>query len=192
MKKFGIIWTIVIMSAVIMGFVATSFAEPMWKKRVKGKLPEMQSWASNKVVVEAVKNENAKNKSLADIKAMDQKWKSSKGIPDFIKNFLTNECGQYLTKVKKENSFVGEIFVMDNKGAIVAESDKTSDYWQGDEDKWQKSFNGGNGQVFIDKREYDRSSGIYMSQISIPVLDENKKTIGAMTIGCKLSRKHYK
>lgn len=41
-----------------------------------------------------------------------------------------------------------EIFVMDNQGANVAMSDKTSDYWQGDEDKFVRSFAGGEGKVF--------------------------------------------
>jgi hypothetical protein len=59
---------------------------------------------------------------------------------------------------------------------------KTSDYWQGDEAKFQKSFANGSGAVFVDEVEFDDSSQAYLVQISVPVLD-NGTAIGAITFG---------
>ena len=75
-----------------------------------------------------------------------------------------------------------EIFVMDNLGANVAMSDKTSDYWQGDEAKFKESFKGGAGAVHIGDVEFDDSSQLYTVQISVPVKD-GTKVIGAITFG---------
>ena len=79
---------------------------------------------------------------------------------------------------------VTEIFVMDNKGLNVGQSDVTSDYWQGDEAKWQKTFLAGADAVFIDAVEFDESTQTFQSQLSLPVVDpQSGDVIGAVTIG---------
>jgi len=76
---------------------------------------------------------------------------------------------------------------MDNQGGNVAMTDKTSDYWQGDEAKFQKSFNGGAGAVFVDEVEFDDSAQAYLVQVSVPVKDNNT-VIGAITIGIDVDK----
>lgn len=76
---------------------------------------------------------------------------------------------------------------MDNKGLNVGQSDVTSDYWQGDEAKWQKTYAVGPDALVIGKREYDRSSQKFLIQVSVPAVDSASKTpIGAATIGVSL------
>ena len=74
---------------------------------------------------------------------MDEKWKAHAGIADYMKAMMDSECGKYLRKIQKSAPYYAEIFVMDNQGANVAMTNKTSDYWQGDEAKFQKSFAAG-------------------------------------------------
>jgi len=59
-------------------------------------------------------------------------------------------------------------------------TNKTSDYWQGDEVKWQESFKGGAGAVHIGEIEFNGSAQDYLVQISVPVV-EGDKAIGAKT-----------
>ena len=134
------------------------------------------------VIVQAVKAENAKGKSLSDIKAMDEKWKATPGIADYMKAMMANECGKQVSQIQKKYPYMDEIFVMDNKGANVCMTDKTSDYWQGDEAKFKNSFNGGKGSVFVDDVEFDDSTQAYTSQVSVPVIDGGN-VIGAITFG---------
>ena len=91
------------------------------------------------VIVAAVKAENAKGKTLAQIKEMDEKWKAHAGIADYMKAIMDSECGKHLRSIQNSAPYYAEIFVMDNQGANVAMTDKTSDYWQGDEAKFQKT-----------------------------------------------------
>jgi hypothetical protein len=109
------------------------------------------------------------------------------GIADYMQEMMDSECGRYLAKIQNGSPYFAEIFVMDNQGANVAMTDKTSDYWQGDEAKFKKSFNGGSGAVFVDDVEFDDSTQAYLVQVSVPVKD-GERVIGAITFGIDIDR----
>lgn len=142
---------------------------------------------SDPVIVNAVKTENAKGKTLAQIQTKDKDWKSFAGIADYMKVIMESDCAKKLKQIQESAPYYSEIFVMDNQGANVAMTDKTSDYWQGDEAKFQKSFAGGAGAVFVDDVEFDESSQAYLVQISVPVMDGGK-AIGAITFGIDVDK----
>ena len=139
------------------------------------------------VIVEAVKAENSKGKSLDQIKEMDKKWIAHAGIADYMQALMDSECGKYLRKIQKSDPYYAEIFVMDNQGANVAMTDKTSDYWQGDEDKFKESYKNGQGAVHISDVKFDDSTQAYLVQVSVPVKD-NDKVIGAITFGIDVDK----
>jgi hypothetical protein len=139
------------------------------------------------VIVAAVKAENAKGKTLSQIQELDKKWMATAGVADFMKALMDSECGQYLKKIQASQPFFAEIFVMDNQGANVAMSDKTSDYWQGDEPKFTESFKGGAGAIHISDVKFDDSTQAYLAQVSVPVKDGDK-VIGAITIGIDVEK----
>ena len=82
----------------------------------------------------------------------------------------------------ENNSAIDEVFLTDNQGANVAAYPPTSDYWQGDEEKWTASYNNGNGVVFIGPLEYDESTQKTQVQISAPVISKDE-TIGVLVLG---------
>jgi hypothetical protein len=139
------------------------------------------------IIVKAVKDENARGKALADIQAMDKKWMDTAGIADYMRALMESECGRHLQGIQKGTPYYSEIFVMDNQGANVAMTDKTSDYWQGDEAKFKQSFKGGAGSVYIDEVKFDDSTQAYLVQVSVPVMDGGK-AIGAITIGVDVDK----
>ncbi|MCD4727888.1 MAG: hypothetical protein K8R46_09515, partial [Pirellulales bacterium] len=96
-------------------------------------------------IVAAVKAENAKNKTMDQITEMDKKWMGTPGIADFMKAIMESDCGKHLSGIQESQGYYAEIFVMDNQGANVAMTDKTSDYWQGDEAKFKESYKNGAG-----------------------------------------------
>lgn len=154
---------------------------------------EIAALAKDTIVVDAVKEANrTATKSLDEIIKLDKRWRATEGVDGWIGGFLNNPCATYLKKVQKEHKRGGrflyaEIFVMDKQGNIVAESNKTSDYWQGDEAKFVKSFADGKGAIFIDKPSFDESTQTYLIQVSVPVLDPYAGgAIGAMTVGVNL------
>ena len=107
---------------------------------------------------------------------------STPGIADFMREIMESECGEHLREIQNSAPYYAEIFVMDNQGANAAMTDKTSDYWQGDEAKFTESYNEGIGGIHISNVEFDESTQTYLVQVSVPVKDGDT-VIGAITIG---------
>jgi hypothetical protein len=145
----------------------------------------LKGWGENPTLVAAVKEQNAKQQTLDAIKSRDATWRKTSGIDDFMKPLMENEAAKELIRLEKSKPYYFELFLMDNQGANVAMTNKTSDYWQGDEDKFSKSFNGGNGAVHIGEVEFDESAQAYLVQVSVPVMEDGS-AIGALTIGVNI------
>lgn len=151
-------------------------------------------WAKNPIVIAAIKAQNVKNASLqqADIDKLDKTWRAEvkSGGGPLMKGVMSNELSGYLKKVKAQaGGLYTEIFVMDNKGLNVGQSDATSDYWQGDEAKWQKTYLVGPHAIQIGKVKMDESSQMLQSQLSMTIDDPaTGKPIGAVTVGVNVEQ----
>jgi hypothetical protein len=148
---------------------------------------ELAALGTDPVIVKAVKAENARGKSLDTIKGQDEKWKGTAGIVDYMQALMDSECGKHLRGIQDSKPYYAEIFVMDNQGANACMTDKTSDYWQGDEAKFKESFAGGKGAVHISDVKFDDSTQAYLVQASVPVKD-GETVIGAITFGIDLDQ----
>ncbi len=143
--------------------------------------------AADPAVVAAVKAQNAKKVPLAEIQKTDKTWMVTKGIDDTMKALMDNGCAKAMKALQGMRKEISEAFAMDDQGANVCMTNKTSDYWQGDEAKWQKSFAAGPAAVFVDKPAFDESAQAYLVQVSVPVV-AGGKAIGAVTVGINLER----
>ncbi|WP_211228880.1 hypothetical protein [Thalassobaculum salexigens] len=149
---------------------------------------------SDPTVIEAVKAQNAETAGLseAEIDALDKQWRAEAeaGSGPLIDKVLAGKLSAFLKEKKAaSNGLYSEVFVMDAKGLNVGQSDVTSDYMQGDEDKWQKTYPVGPDAVFIDEVEFDDSSGQFQSQVNATVVDPaTGQAIGAITIGINVEK----
>ncbi|MEQ8585463.1 MAG: hypothetical protein RLO01_08425 [Thalassobaculaceae bacterium] len=155
---------------------------------------QVKTWVSDPVVVEAIKAQNAETGGLseADIDALDKQWRAEAdaGSGPLIDKVLANDLSAFLKEKKASaDGLFFEIFVMDAKGLNVGQSDVTSDYMQGDEAKWQKTYPVGPDAVFIDEVEFDDSSGQFQSQANATIADPaTGEAIGAITIGINVEQ----
>ncbi len=152
---------------------------------VKQLAPMLKAWGENPVLVATVKKNNATGQTLDQIKQRDTTWRAVSGVDDFMKSLLENDAAKELARLEAGKPYFFEVFLMDNQGANVAMTNKTSDYWQGDEAKFTESFKGGSGAVHIGDVEFDESAQAYLVQISVPVMDSGS-AIGALTIGVNI------
>ncbi|MFL0803183.1 MAG: PDC sensor domain-containing protein [Agarilytica sp.] len=143
----------------------------------------VKQWANHPAVVNEVIKHNYLEQSLDDVKQIDRMWREGKKEA-FARSLQENKSGHFLKKRILENRLYTEAFLCDGQGAVVGEYPMTSDYWQGDEDKFLKSFNGGEGQVYIGPIEFDESSGEISVQISVPVRSQGA-TVGVLVVGLK-------
>ncbi|WP_184466423.1 hypothetical protein [Rhizobium esperanzae] len=149
---------------------------------------DIKPWLNDPAIIEAIKAQNAANANLSqgDIDALDKKWRAEVDGSDhsMIDGVLGNALSKFLQEKKAaSNGKIAEIFVMDAKGLNVGQSDPTSDYWQGDEGKFQKSFGAGKDAVFVDEIEKDESTQALQSQASVTISDDKGTPIGAITVG---------
>jgi hypothetical protein len=146
-------------------------------------------------VVAFVKAQNAKHADLdaAKIDVLDKQWRAEAkagGKGPLVEDLLGRPLSAKLKAFKQSSGgMVVELFLMDNKGLNVAQADITSDYMQGDEAKWQKTFQIGPSAVFVDDVDFDESSKAFIAQISGTIVDPaDGKPIGAVTVGLAVEK----
>ncbi|MFK7857785.1 MAG: hypothetical protein AB8B64_03120 [Granulosicoccus sp.] len=171
-------------------FVAPVAADPEIEAAARAYLEDhAQSWLGNPLIVQAINAQNAKHASIdqSGIDSLDKQWRSESesGTGPLVDEVMANELSIYLQGVREESEgLLTEVFVMDAHGLNVGQSDLTSDFWQGDEAKWQKTFSVGPDTLFVDDVELDDSSQRYQAQVSYSITDPaTGKVIGAVTIG---------
>ena len=176
-----------VLSLVSCSFVCAAYAEPAPQKVIDLANTTLAAFAADPVIVEAVKAENAKGKTLDQVKKMDEDWQLEAGVTEQMKAIMDNPAAQKLIEIKKTAPYYAEIFVTDSLGANVAMTDKTSDYWQGDEPKFINSFASGAGAIFVNDVKFDESTQTYVVQVSVPVKDGDK-AIGTITFGIDVEK----
>ena len=146
-------------------------------------------WIADPALIEAVRAQNIAHARFGqvDIDALDQQWRDELGAGSqmLIGEVLSRPLSAALKRRQEQSDgLITEIFVMDNVGLNVGQSQETSDYWQGDEPKWLNSFGAGPGAIFIDDFALDESTGRWQSQLTMTIADPaTGEAIGAITVG---------
>ncbi|SMX45113.1 cache domain-containing protein [Maliponia aquimaris] len=150
---------------------------------------EILTWAQDAVIVDAIRAQNVRTAGYdaAQIDALDLTWRAEVGTGSsaMIDAVLINAAADFLrSRIEASDGMITEVFIMDAHGLNVAASGATSDYWQGDEAKFQETYPKGAGAVHFGEIEFDESSQTYQAQISVTITDPaSGAPIGAMTVG---------
>ena len=153
------------------------------QKRLDAEAVEVRAWTVDQALVEAVTAHNALKLSAAEIQRREAAWANASG--PLVVSVTTGACADRLRALRATAPKYGEILLMDDQGALVCATNRTSDYFQGDEPKFLRAWAEGEGAVFIDRPRLDDSSSERLAQISLPVKD-GAKTIGVLTVGVRL------
>ena len=146
------------------------------------KMRTVQHMALNPALIQAVRRQNAEHLDMNTIKQRDDEWKATKKLTPLKRSLQENNAGQMLKRYVIRNPSLNEAFLTDNQGANVAAYPATSDYWQGDEEKWTASFNDGAGKLFLGPVERDESTNTLAVQVSAPLFHQGE-TIGVLVVG---------
>ncbi len=148
---------------------------------------------ANEIVTLSVSNQNKRLAGIdpQTITQLDNRWvsESASTSKPLIAATLSNPLSTYLTRIQAHSvGLYTEIFVMDAVGLNVGQSNFTSDYWQGDEAKWQKTYLAGPQAVFIDEAEWHEDSGTWRAQVNLSISDAaGAQAIGAATFEINLT-----
>lgn len=185
-------YTLTIAAAIIVG-ASGAMAEEPHEAPIRDIIDlDVREWVKEPIVIAAIRKQNETTSVMSEevIIQMDKQWRAEtkSDKKPLIDGVAGNALSAYLKKLQDESGdLISEMFVMDAKGLNVGMSNQTSDYWQGDEAKWQKSFLVGKDAIFIDEAEMDESTATLQAQTSISITDpDTGKVIGAITVGFNL------
>ncbi|HUR80688.1 MAG TPA: hypothetical protein VM733_07970 [Thermoanaerobaculia bacterium] len=127
---------------------------------------KLRALAADTLLVDTVRAQNAKELPLVAVKVLDQRWFVGRESV-LARQTITGACADRLRAFLTANPDYSEAFLLDAQGAVVCANARTTNYWYGEEPRWQTSMK---GAIFAN------DEGL----ISVPVLHE-AKVVGVMT-----------
>lgn len=158
-----------------------------------GLVDTVRGYLENEVVVLSVRNQNEQHAAIdaAAVERLDARWREERdaAVRPLVAATLANPLSSYLTRIQAHSiGLFTEIFVTDEHGLNVGQSNITSDYWQGDEAKFTRTFPRGAGAVFLDEAEWHAPSATWRVQLNLTVEDPTTRAaIGAATFEINLT-----
>jgi len=149
------------------------------------RMPLADKIATDPELIKAIVAKNRIPESMAEIRRIDDAWMHNPRYP-LRKTLTSGPCADRLRKLVGDDKLVVEAFLMDERGGLVCATVETSDYWQGDEAKWQKTYRDG-AAVFLDEPALDVSTGAFAVQLSRLIGDAHGK-VGALTLTLRILR----
>jgi signal transduction histidine kinase len=151
---------------------------------LSAEVSDAKSLALTPTLLQAVENSNrsyeGKSREMIaeEIMRIDGEWQKEQKIDDTIRTYLSNPVSNYLHDILRlQSQKYAEIFVTDEQGALVGATGKTTDFYQADEEWWDKAFNKGNGRSIIQGVDFDESVQTRTITIAVPVRDPASNTV---------------
>ena len=115
--------------------------------------------------------------------AIDKEWQTARTKTPMQTSVLAAPASRYLVDLVKNDPIYREVLVTDRYGRLVAASNVTSDYLQGDEPWWTSAFDAGRGRVIVTDVKRDESAHVYAFEIAVPVpAPDSEELAGVMKI----------
>lgn len=103
-----------------------------------------------------------------------------------IRDVLENKVSIYLRSLPHYEKEYIAILVTDERGVLVAATDSSYDYYQGDKDWWKGVRKDNiNGSAYISDIVYNEGKDVYLIEIAVPIYREgegDKRIIGAIDV----------
>ena len=137
----------------------------------------------------AIETGNAAHGGLSEYEliALDRVWRHETGESDrpTIETVVAGPGAERLhAMMERGGGALTEIIIMDNRGMNAAVSNVTSDFWQGDEEKFLLTFGESPDALHVEDLEFDESTGRFQLQVSRTLVDPiTGLPVGAVTFG---------
>lgn len=156
--------------------------DPEMQVKVSAKTREIQTWAADAAIVDAVRAYNAGKSPQAA--AMNQaSWQATSVIDPFVRGLTKTPAAEVLKNKRRGGEVVAEAFLSGADGGKVAFLGKPSSWSHLGKAKHDQPMLGKSWQGEV---EIDASSGLRQVQVAVPVLD-GRKPIGSLVVGLSLN-----
>jgi len=136
------------------------------------------------VLKEEMKKSNARwagrtEKEIVDeLLTIDKHWISAPDNDEVIQKMLDTPASHRLKVIQESapNEYA-RILVTDREGATIGGTERTDDYYQGDDPWWGPMFIDGKPAVYVASPKCDARSGAISVDICVPLMDESGKNL---------------
>ncbi len=156
---------------------------------VQARTVNWQAYSRSDLVQESLAASNQEFEQMEDregtIQQRDRLWQatpedqSTPIMESLIEHELARDLRIWLQKLQEGSGYkiFGEVFFTNRFGANIAQTNRTSDYQQDDEDWWQRAHSDG---LYVGDIHFDDSAEIYSVDICLRVDDEENEFLGVM------------
>lgn len=156
-------------------------------RRIQRRMENIEIFITRPLIIQQITESNTEFEKMANVQEYinqkDNEWTAVKKqeTTPFMQELRTNELAKHVQTIysfmEKQYSYplFAEIFITNKYGAVIAQSGKTTDYRQDDEEWWQTAKN---HKIYTGDAEYDESTSIYSIPIAIRIDDEQGNFIG--------------
>jgi len=113
----------------------------------------------------------------AEIQQLDSQWRAAdvnNNGSSLVSRVLYNRTSTQLRQFQQNFSQHVEVFLTDQQGVNIAATNRTSDYYQGDEEWWQVAYR---ERIYVGQPEYDESVKATVVIIAIAIRDEESQNV---------------
>ena len=162
---------------------------------VNSSVDKVQAFSQGTQIWAFAKKSNDAFKVMKDreayIKKIDRDWmqeNENPAISSILNNSLSKLFKNYMDYYNKKYGYsnFNELFATNRFGVVIGAAPRTSDYYQADEDWFQKTAETKKG--WIDEVEFDASSKVFAINSNLKILDPDKNTVGILRVGINLKR----
>ncbi len=150
----------------------------------KYELDDAKTSAARRLWVDVVQEYNRKYRGMKpqdiekELLQMDKVWVTQPESNPAIKEYFENKVALSIKDVVNIRPYIAELFITDKFGGLVAVSEKTTDFYQADEEWWQQAYDGGKGKIYVGNIEFDDSSRRWVLTIAMPIRAQDNSVIG--------------
>lgn len=106
------------------------------------------------------------------LERLDERWVNEEDTSSFVQSRLNNLTARELVNFQRLYPANQDIFVTDKNGALVAATNRTTDFYFADQEWWQEAVESEPGQFAFGAPEFDANRGILKIILALPVYDE--------------------
>ena len=162
--------------------------------KINSSIDEIQAFSQGIRIWDMAKISNKNYEKIQNreeyIKNIDDDWKlknKNTTISSILNNSLSKSFKNYIDYYDNKYGYpiYNELFATNSFGVIIGAAPRTSDFYQADENWYQKTLKTKNG--WIDEVEYDGSSKVFAINSNLIIRDPDQNILGVLRAGINLN-----
>lgn len=133
---------------------------------------EARTLAGSEDIIAEVEGSNSgmRQSRIADAKIIEEKWPSIHKEDLLVRQLTKNRMAERLKKVLRGD--IIEVLVTNEKGILLAATEKPPHYYYGNEDWWKSAFN--KGRIILSDIFFSKERGGYVFTVSSPIIKDER------------------